>query len=563
MMRIALPVTAALAFVGALLSPTAARALCPGDCDGSTSVEISELVRGVNIALNSQPVSACAAFDRDSSGSVSIGELITAVNAALNGCPPETATATPSVTEAATASVTPTSTPVIDPIFPADYRGTFVEVRDCRLGIEHRSRMIRVLANPIAAEPYRRLENPLPVGSIVIKEEYEGVDCSNDADLVSWSVMRKETPGFDTEDGDWHWQQVEAPDRLVSCDDKGCPGFPCIGCHRAPACVARDYMCTEDETPRGTLRPVLEDLPAAVLSIAGRSPTDMFAVGGDPNDGRGPLVLHYDGDGWQRLDSGGSGALWWISVTPIDGDFYMVGEHGQILQFNPTSKEFTRHTTPDNTSTLFGIWGPAANNLWAVGGDTQNQAVVWHFDGDMWTVQDVSAVVPEGVPTTLNKVWGRATDDVYAVGETGVILRFDGEAWSLAPSGVSTALFTVHSGGSVLAAVGGFQEGQILERNPNGSFTPRAPSGTPRLNGIFVPSSGDAIAVGINLSVIARSASGWTVVDEGSDPDLRDFHAVWIDSEDGIWAVGGNLAFLTNGVLAYGGPQQVPGGPIE
>jgi hypothetical protein len=198
-----------------------------------------------------------------------------------------------------------------------------------------------------------------------------------------------------------------------------------------------------------------------------------------------------------------------------------------------------------------------------VGGDTENQAVVWHFDGVMWTEQDVSAVVPEGRPTTLNKVWGRAADDVYAVGETGVILRFDGLSWSLAPSNTDNTLFTVHGGGAVLAAVGGFQQGLILERNPNGSFASRTPSDTPRLNGVFVPPSGDAIAVGINLSVIARSASGWTVVDQGSDPDLRDFHAVWIDSEDGIWAVGGDLAFLTNGVLAYGGPQEVAGGPIE
>jgi hypothetical protein len=62
---------------------------------------------------------------------------------------------------------------------------------------------------------------------------------------------------------------------------------------------------------------------------------------------------------------------------------------------------------------------------------------------------------------------------------------------------------------------------------------------------------------------VARNSSGWTLVDEGTDPELRDFHAVWIDSEDGIWAVGGDLSFLTNGVLAYGGRQSVAGGPIQ
>lgn len=560
MTRIALRAAIAVVLLGTFLVPGGARAVCPGDCDGLGSVEISELIRGVNMALGNLPVTSCPAFDTDSSGSIAVNELIAAVGAALNACPPETPVVTPTVTPAVTAS--PTATIAIEPIFPANYPDSFVEVRDCRLGIEHGGVMIRVLANSIAAEPYRRLENPLPVGSVVIKEEYDGVDCS-EADLFRWTAMRKEAPGFDPDDGDWSWQRLDAPSRQVTCNDKGCPGFPCVACHRAPACKARDYMCTEDDTPRGTLRKVLENLPAAVLSISGRSPTDVYAVGGDPNDGRGPLVLKYDGSGWRRLDSGATGALWWISVTPIDGDFYMVGEGGLILQFDPSDSQFTRHTTPDNTSTLFGIWGIAANNLWAVGGDEESQAVVWHFDGVMWTVQDVSSVVPQGRPTTLNKVWGTAANDVYAVGDTGVILRFDGVSWSLAPSGISNQLFTVHGGGSVLAAVGGGQVGQILERNPNGSFTNRGPSTSQRLNGIFVPPSGDAIAVGISLSVLARSASGWMVVDEGTDDLLRDFHAVWIDSEDGIWAVGGDLSFLTNGVLAYGGPQTVPGGPVQ
>jgi hypothetical protein len=299
-----------------------------------------------------------------------------------------------------------------------------------------------------------------------------------------------------------------------------------------------------------------------VLSISGRSPSDVYAVGSDPGDSRGPLVLHYDGDGWRRLDSGATGTLWWISVEPIDGDFYMAGENGLILQFDPESGEFTRHTTPNATTTLFGVWGTAANNLWAVGGDEDNQAVVWRFEGVNWAPVDVSAVLPPGVPTTLNKVWGRAANDVYAVGETGVSLRFDGANWAALPSGLSTTLFTVHGNATLTAAVGGFQEGQIIERT-DGAFASRALPGAPRFNGVFVPPSGDAVAVGISLGVAARNSSGWTLVNEGDDDQLRDFHATWIDSEDGIWAVGGDLSFLSNGIVAYGGMQAVPGGPVE
>ncbi len=68
-------------------TPTAV-AGCPGDCDGSGSVDINELLTLVNIALGTRPVSACEAGDRNKDGQITIDEILAAVNAALNGCPP-------------------------------------------------------------------------------------------------------------------------------------------------------------------------------------------------------------------------------------------------------------------------------------------------------------------------------------------------------------------------------------------------------------------------------------------------------------------------------------------
>jgi subtilisin-like proprotein convertase family protein len=59
---------------------------CVGDCDGDGSVNIGELIRGVNIALELAALDTCPSFDADNDGTVSIGELIQAVNNALNGC---------------------------------------------------------------------------------------------------------------------------------------------------------------------------------------------------------------------------------------------------------------------------------------------------------------------------------------------------------------------------------------------------------------------------------------------------------------------------------------------
>jgi hypothetical protein len=74
-------VTAAATPTATLPVPT-----CVGDCDQSNTVEINELIAGVNISLGAADIAVCASFDRNRSGGVEVDELITAVNASLNGC---------------------------------------------------------------------------------------------------------------------------------------------------------------------------------------------------------------------------------------------------------------------------------------------------------------------------------------------------------------------------------------------------------------------------------------------------------------------------------------------
>lgn len=68
-------------------SNTPTRPPCVGDCDGNHVVTVDELVRGVNIALDRQPLASCLAFNPDGGPSVTVNELILGVNNALRGCP--------------------------------------------------------------------------------------------------------------------------------------------------------------------------------------------------------------------------------------------------------------------------------------------------------------------------------------------------------------------------------------------------------------------------------------------------------------------------------------------
>jgi hypothetical protein len=489
-------------------------------------VTIDEILRGVNIALGSAGLQDCAASDRDGNGEVTVDELLGAVNAALTGCP-------------------------IEPIFPANYRDTFIEVRDCRFSIEHSGTYIRVLTDPGTAQPYRENANPLPMGAVVVKEEYSAADC-RPSSLQRWRVMRKEQPGFDPVSGDWRWQWVDA-DRSVRFNDKA----TCIGCHIRPACVERDFMCTLGGPPRGELTYALRTLPAALLSITGTSSSNVYAVGADPDaDDFGPYVIHYDGSRWYRLNTGANGDLWWISVDPIDGAYYMAGENGLVLRYDLETQQFSRLVTPGN-ALLFGIWGTSASNIYAVGGTDDEDAggVLWRFDGISWTVIDLSSVLPDGVPT-LYKVWGRTANEVYVVGRRGLILRFDGTDWSRMTTGSQRPLFTIHGNENAVIATGGFSDGVILELEGDRFFN-RASPGTPQMNGIFVPQSGGAVAAGIAGSLALRTSEGWELPDTLLNT-ARDFHAVWVDPDGGVWAVGGDLSVdLSQGMVAYGGDKTI------
>lgn len=72
-------------------SPTSTRGPqvgCVGDCNGRGNPRISDIILGVNIALNRTAVAACPSFDPNGNGRVEINELVQAVSNALRGCSP-------------------------------------------------------------------------------------------------------------------------------------------------------------------------------------------------------------------------------------------------------------------------------------------------------------------------------------------------------------------------------------------------------------------------------------------------------------------------------------------
>jgi cysteine-rich repeat protein len=73
----------------ATATATRTRRICIGDCDANGRVTVDDLIRGVRIALDLTPVSACRAIDVNGDARVTIDELVSAVGVLLGVCDTE------------------------------------------------------------------------------------------------------------------------------------------------------------------------------------------------------------------------------------------------------------------------------------------------------------------------------------------------------------------------------------------------------------------------------------------------------------------------------------------
>lgn len=307
-------------------------------------------------------------------------------------------------------------------------------------------------------------------------------------------------------------------------------------------------------TPTSPFQVVAEELPSALMSIQGTSATDVYAVGSDT--GSGPLIVHFDGTSWTTLDAGVTGDVWWVHPTAAGA--VMVGEDGLILEYDKASGAFTQVPGPDSI-VLFGVWGAADNDLWTVGGDTYGgiDPVIWRNNSGTWAPFTDPLLANYTAPAMFYKVQGSSASEVYVVGTGGNILRWDGSALSAEASGVTSNLFTVHTGSGEPIAVGGYGQSLILHHE-GGAWVDHSPGFTPQTNGVYARGS-TVVAVGAQGSVVRWGGNTWTA--DAAKPTTRDLHGVYIDPDGGVWAVGGALSSnpLTSGVVVYDGPATIPG----
>jgi len=291
---------------------------------------------------------------------------------------------------------------------------------------------------------------------------------------------------------------------------------------------------------------VAQGQPTALLSVWGSSATDVWVVGGDPRDGTGPIVEHYDGAAWTKLDTGQRNVdLWWVKGF-AGGPVFMSGSNGTILRYQ--NGAFEKLTTP-GTFIVFGMWGATPSDVWAVGGNFGGGGFAWRYDGSTWTVfPDVPADIKS--QGTCWKVNGISADNLWISGTNGTTLHWNGTTLKRTDVPVEASLLSVAGNAERFVTVGGAFDG-VLYENEGSGWHSAVPTGGPLLTGVAV-SDDQYVAVGQFGTVLRRGSSGWSSDKPVTDQNL---HAAWIDPAGGMWAVGGHYDTppMSAGVLIHKG----------
>lgn len=193
--------------------------------------------------------------------------------------------------------------------------------------------------------------------------------------------------------------------------------------------------------------------------------TDVWAVGGDTWAGAGEVWRKHEGS-WARfgIDLPGLAFKVW--------DGWVVGDG---LAYRIEGEELVAHAPPDEQR-LLTMRGASTTDAWAVGSSsTFNAPAVLHWDGELWSDQEVPPVC---ISQPLNGVWTDVGESVWVTGHYGTAAWFDGTDWSCADFPITAEHFhavwpyedwMVFLGGNLISTSAGYGTVAVYGLDP-GAF---------------------------------------------------------------------------------------------
>lgn len=246
----------------------------------------------------------------------------------------------------------------------------------------------------------------------------------------------------------------------------------------------------------------------------------------------------------------GSGATWNISLrdrTPL-GIFATGASDGYIMNFDSqmyknAGNDFNLVSGPAGASSLTGIWGTSATNIFTSG----PSGVLYRYDGSQWTkIQTASQEAYIYV-----KGSGTAPNDVWAVGQRGVITHWDGSAAtsrranvfsgdirSVWGSGTSDVWFSTKSGTVIHYNGTAYTESAALVTGAGANVYGLGGSGP---NDVWLGASenGGAVLMHYNGTAWSRATLPKVYLDSGE----TGVTAIWAASATSAWALGASVPY--------------------
>lgn len=169
-----------------------------------------------------------------------------------------------------------------------------------------------------------------------------------------------------------------------------------------------------------------------LYAVWGSSPTDVYAAGYPTPSGSGP-ILHYDGSAWSQV-FGGDGTSHWYSFYGLWGtsawDIFVVGEGSEtrpsILHYDGSTWS---PVDAGGTYSLVAIWGTSATDIFVAGSDAGKRPVILHYDGSNWSpMAGVEDAMARFYPAICD-IWGSSPSDIYAAVYFQGLIHYDGQEW--------------------------------------------------------------------------------------------------------------------------------------
>lgn len=299
----------------------------------------------------------------------------------------------------------------------------------------------------------------------------------------------------------------------------------------------------EDPPPEEDMGPVQETFAVAfdatdlgaLLSVWGPTDDEVWAVGGQPEDG---VIWRFDGTAWQDAQAPAGPLFNWVHGA---GDVrWFVGNGGRIVR-KTGAGDFEDMPSPTQEP-LWGVFAVSADEAWAVGGEaiddgTPDEPVIVRWKDGNWAQFPLPEIDRDF--RALFKVWGTGPDDVYAVGAKGVILHWNGSAWAQQGSGTGEDLISLFGVGDDIAIVGGRGNG-ILARKTVDGWDAQTLAGNPGFNGIWMAPDGTSWIAGNRGSLLSVPAGSFEPIRHRSGTQ-EVLHGMWGTPAGRRIAVGGSL----------------------